>query len=261
MDDEEGKGAAASESTAVGLDVDGDVGAADAQAKASTSAAASTMQPTRPRTPGAQAVAAESSTSTSTSTTTTSSTNAAAAAETAQDGDDAGTKMNPHVSHTFRHSSDQYVGGGASGGAPNSTRRPLPMSLPARSSNSFTPINSYSCQDDHLSDSSSHNNNTGPTLPPIGSINSLPPPQPQTQSQSQSQAQTQAPRQRTSLPTARPTSSTTSTTSVPYYPGHTEGRLLPSNYGINPREMAQYALLPPEPKAFQRQAPKKVTTP
>ena len=33
---------------------------------------------------------------------------------------------------------------------------------------------------------------------------------------------------------------------------------MPSNYGINPREMAQYALLPPEPKAFQRQAPKKV---
>lgn len=226
MDDEEGKGAAGSQSTGVDVDVD----AADVQAKAkdstmhSSSAAIATA---------GRMTAAGSSTSTST----TSSANAAAAGETDQDGDDAGAKMNHNQLNPFHHGPGAHYGGGGA------SRRPLPTSLPARSSNSFTPINSNSRQDDHHHQ---HHSNSAPTLPPIESINPLPPPQ------------TQAPRQRTSLPTARPAPSATS--NVSYYPGHTDGRLLPSNYGINPGEMAKYALLPPEPKAFQRQAPKKVRT-
>lgn len=221
MDDEEGKGAAASESTGVDVNVD----VPDVQAKASTS-----MHDARRTTTTTAAVAAESSTLTSASTT--SSANTAAAGEADQDSDDAGIKMNHNQPNPSHHGPGYYGGGGPS-------RHPLPMSLPARSStNSFTPINNYSHQEDH--------HNTALTLPPIGSINSLPPPQPQ------------ASRQRTSLPTARPGSSATS--NVSYYPGHTDGRLLPSNFGISPGEMAQYALLPPESKAFQRQAPKKVWT-
>lgn len=233
MDDDEGKGAAAagaSESTGVDVSVDVhvQVQAADVQAKASTMHDAR-RTPTRTTQTAAITAAAPAESSTSTSTTSTS-TSSVAAGERDHDGDDAGPKMNHHTHNPYLHGSGHYDGG----------RHPLPMSLPARSSsNSFTPINTFSHRDDH-------HHQSAPTLPPIGSINSLPPPQ------------SQASRQRTSLPTARPSSSTAQSSNVSYYPGHTDGRLLPSNFGINPSDMAQYALLPPEPKAFQRTAPKKV---
>lgn len=234
MDDEEGKGAVGAGAAAAAAAAAGAAGASEGTgdqvaAGADVQAKASTTHSTADRTNASAGSPkpAEPSTSTATST----------ARATGEDGNDAGTKMNHNLPNAFHHGSGP---GHYDPGAAAASRHPLPTALPARSSNSFTPINSFARQDDHAPT----------TLPPISSINSLPPPQPQAQ------------RQRTSLPTARPAPSATpappATSSVSYYPGHTDGRLLPSNYGISPGEAAQYALLPPEPKEFQRTVVKKV---
>jgi len=231
MDDEEGKGvvgagaAAAAAGAAGASEGTGNQVAAEADVQAKASTTHSTADRTNASAESPKP--AEPSTSTPTST----------PRATGEDGNDAGTKMNHNLPNAFHHGSGP---GYYDPGAAAVSRHPLPTALPARSSNSFTPINNFARQDDHAPT----------TLPPISSINSLPPPQPQPQ------------RQRTSLPTARPAPSATpappATSNVSYYPGHTDGRLLPSNYGISPGEAAQYALLPPEPKEFQRTVVKKI---